>query len=164
MAFMQLPNRKRNRLYEYDYSAPNAYFVTVCTDKRKNIFWQDAEAEMDCSMKITYTEYGKFVYNSICDISKHYPMITVDTFVIMPNHIHLLLQINTENDGRPMTAPTISTVVNMMKGAVTKQIGHAVWQKGFYDHVIRGEADYREIWNYIEGNPSRWAEDELRCP
>ena len=75
----------------------------------------------------------------------------------MPNHIHLLLQINTDHNGRSMIAPTISTVVRLMKGVVSKQAGFTVWQKGFYDHVIRNDNDYPDIWNYIEGNPSKWA-------
>jgi len=60
-----------------------------------------------------------------------------------------------------MIAPTISTVVRLMKGAVSKQTGMSIWQKGFYDHVIRNDNDYREIWNYIEGNPGKWTEDKL---
>jgi len=79
----------------------------------------------------------------------------------MANHVHLLLQIISDNDGRPMAAPTISTIVNQMKGVISKRVGFTVWQKGFYDHVVRGNEDYREIWKYIEGNPSRWTEDKL---
>ena len=60
-----------------------------------------------------------------------------------------------------MTAPTVAMVVNQTKGAVTKKAGFTVWQKGFYDHVVRGESDYREIWEYIEGNPGKWAEDRF---
>ncbi len=94
----------------------------------------------------------------------HYPAITVDHFVVMPNHIHLLLQINTDNDGRSMIAPTISTVIKQLKGVVSKQVGLAIWQKGFYDHVIRNEDDYLQVWNYIEGNPGKWLEDKLFVP
>ena len=60
-----------------------------------------------------------------------------------------------------MIAATISTVVRLMKETVSKQAGFAVWQKGFYDHVIRNDNDYLDIWNYIEGNPSKWTEDKL---
>ena len=81
----------------------------------------------------------------------------------MPNHIHLLLQIHTDGDGQPVVAPSISRVIKHMKGAVTRQVGIPVWQKGFYDHVIRGESDYQGIWNYIEGNPMKWFQDELYC-
>ena len=66
-----------------------------------------------------------------------------------------------DDNGRPMAAPTIATVVNQMKGIVSKQVGISVWQKGFYDHMIRGDADYREVGEYIENNPGKWAEDKL---
>ena len=82
----------------------------------------------------------------------------------MPNHMHLLLQINTDIDGRPMTAPTISTVINQTKGIISKKAGFSVLQKGFYDHVIRNDNDYRDIWNYIEWNPGKWTEDKLYIP
>ena len=89
-----------------------------------------------------------------------HPAITVDNYVIMPNHIHLLLQINTDDDGRSMIAPTVSAVISSMKGVASKQAGFAIWQKGFYDHVIRNDKDYRQVWNYIDGNPGKWEEDK----
>ena len=171
---MELPKRKKNRLSEYDYSAPNAYFITVCTDKRRNLFWSDVGAIIDRPQiaeedvgaisdrpNILLTQLGKIVERSIESIHEYYPGVTVDKYVIMPNHIHLLLQIHTDSDGRSMIAPTISTVVRHMKGAVTKGAGFTVWQKGFYDHIVRNEKDYQDIWQYIEGNPSKWSEDEL---
>lgn len=60
-----------------------------------------------------------------------------------------------------MIAPTILTAIRLMKGAVSKQAGFSVWQKGFYDHIIRNETDYLSVWNYIEGNPDEWKEDKL---
>ena len=60
-----------------------------------------------------------------------------------------------------MIAPTISTVIRLTKGAVSSQAGFSVWQKGFYDHVIRNDSDYREVWKYIEGNPGKWFEDKF---
>ena len=158
---MELPKRKQNRLTEYDYSAPNAYFITICTKNRKNLFWKDVGAIIDRPENVPLTPLGMAAQESVCNIPDHYPAITVDHFVIMPNHVHLLLQINTDPDGRSMIAPTISTVVRLMKGSVTKHAGFSVWQKGFHDHVIRNEADYLDIWNYIEGNPSKWIEDTL---
>ena len=158
---MDLPKRKQNRLQEYDYSTPNAYFITVCTKDRKNLFWPSVGAISDRPETISLTNWGKITEQSIREITKHYPMVAVDHFVIMPNHIHLLLQIRTDSHGRSVIAPTISTVVRLLKGTVSKQVGFSVWQMGFYDHVIRSDADYREIWNYIEGNPSKWMEDKL---
>ena len=158
---MELPKRKRNRLTEYDYSSPNAYFITICTENRKNLFWKDAGAIIAHPENVPLTSLGITVKQAIYDISHHYPAITVDHAVIMPNHIHLLLQINTDTSGRPMAAPTISMVINQTKGIVSKKAGFSVWQKGFYDHVIRSEQDYLDIWNYIEGNTSKWTEDKL---
>ena len=157
---MELPKRKQNRLKAYDYSTPSAYFITICTEDRKNLFWKDVGAIIDRPENVPLTNLGKITKQSIEDIPKYYPMITVDCFVIMPNHVHLLLQINADINGRSMIAPTISTVVRLMKGAVSKQVKDTLWQKGFYDHVIRNEKDYREVWNYIEGNPGKWAEDK----
>ena len=158
---VELPKRKPNRLTEYDYSTPNAYFITVCTQDRKNLFWTDAGAAVDCPENIPLTNLGMMVKQVVYDIARHYPSITVDHAVVMPNHIHLLLQINTDIDGRPMATPTISTVINQTKGVISKKAGFSVWQKGFYDHVIRNDNDYRDIWNYIEGNPGKWTEDQL---
>ena len=158
---MDLLKRKPNRLTEYDYSTSNAYFITICTHNRENLFWRDVGAIIDRPEKVPLNKLGMMVKQAVFDIPKHYPAITVDHSVIMPNHIHLLLQINTDINGRSMIAPTISTVVRLMKGTVSKQAGFSVWQKGFYDHVIRNDNDYRDIWNYIEGNPGKWAEDKL---
>ena len=158
---MDLLKRKPNRLTEYDYSTSNAYFITICTHNRENLFWRDVGAIIDRPEKVPLNKLGMMVKQAVFDIPNHYPAITVDHSVIMPNHIHLLLQINTDINGRSMIAPTISTVVRLMKGAVSKQAGFSVWQKGFYDHVIRNDNDYRDIWNYIEGNPGKWAEDKL---
>ena len=158
---MELPKRKPNRLQEYDYSTPNGYFVTICTQNRRNLFWKNVGAITDRPENVPLTNLGMLARQSIEDIPRYYPVVSVDHFVIMPNHIHLLLQIHTDNDGRSMIAPTISTVVRLMKGAVSKQAGFPVWQKGFYDHVVRSQRDYLDIWNYIEGNPSKWEEDKL---
>ena len=161
---MELPARKQNRLTEYDYSAPNTYFITICTDNRRNLFWTDADAIIDCAKNVPLSNLGTIVQRSIEDIPKYYSVISVDHYVIMPNHVHLLLQIHSDSNGRSMIAPTISTVVRLMKGTVSKQAGFAIWQKGFYDHVIRNDNDYRDIWNYIEGNPGKLAEDKLYIP
>lgn len=158
---MTLPVRKQNRLMMYDYSQPNAYFLTICTNKRKNLFWTNYAANADWPENVPLTGIGVIARNTIEKIPEHYPSISVDRYVIMPNHIHLLLQIHADDSGRSMIAPTVSTVVRMMKSEVSRQAGFAVWQKGFYDHVIRNEEDYRGIWNYIEGNPGKWTEDKL---
>lgn len=158
---MDYPKRKANRLQGYDYSTPNAYFITVCTAGRKNLFWENAGAIIDRPQAVPLTDIGNVVRQYIEQIPQIYPQVILEHYVIMPNHVHLLMQICTDMDGRSMIAPTISNVVRHMKGRVSKQVGSSVWQKGFYDHVIRNEADFEGVWTYIEGNPGKWAEDEL---
>ena len=155
---MELRQRKQNRLAEYDYDIANAYFITACTEGRKKIFWDNVGATIGRPQDIRLSWVGRIVEESIKEIPKRYPAVTVDCYVIMPDHIHLLLQINTDCDGRPMVAPTVSRIVQQMKGAASKRAGCSLWQKGFYDHVVRGLSDYREIWEYIENNPNRWLE------
>ena len=156
---MDLPQRKPNRLTYFNYSAPGAYFITVCTRDHACIFWDSVGASIARPQNPPLSKWGTLVDQAIREIPKHYPAITVDHYVVMPNHIHLLLQIHTDASGRAMLAPTISTVIQQLKGSVTKQIGHTIWQKLFHDHVVRGDVDYSKIWEYIENNPTRWKED-----
>ena len=107
---MELPKRKPNRLTEYDYSTPNAYFITVCTQDRKNLFWTDVGAIIDRPENIPLTNLGMMVKQAIYDITRHYPAISVDHAVVMPNHIHLLLQINTDADGLILLGKPCSTM------------------------------------------------------
>jgi REP element-mobilizing transposase RayT len=79
----------------------------------------------------------------------------------MPNHIHLLLRVCSDEYGRPMVAPTMSRVVNQLKGYTVKQIGRPIWQKSFHDHIVRNQKDYEEHINYIYTNPMHWYYDEL---
>lgn len=156
---MELPKRKPNRLKDFDYSQPNAYFITICTKNKEMLFWENVGASIARPEDVRLSKYGKIVVEAIEKISTIYPVITVDNYVVMPNHIHLLLQIHSDSSGRAMLAPTISIVIQQMKGYATKKIGRSIWQKLFHDHVIRDEKGYLKIWNYIEGNPSKWEED-----
>ena len=123
------------------------------------LFWENVGASIARPEDVGLSKYGKIVVEAIEKISTIYPVITVDNYVVMPNHIHLLLQIHSDSSGRAMLAPTISIVIQQMKGYATKKIGRSIWQKLFHDHVIRDEKGYLKIWNYIEGNPSKWEED-----
>ena len=139
----KLPERKANRLAYYDYSQPNAYFVTICAKDRKPLFWQNVGASIARPQEVVLSEYGRIVDDAIQRIPAHYTAVSVDNYVIMPNHI--------------------STVVQQLKGYITKQIGFSIWQKLFHDHVIRNDADYAKIWAYIDNNPVRWKEDCFFC-
>ena len=158
------PVRKKNRLTGFDYSSPNAYFITICTRERQKLFWTAVGATNGRPPDLPLSPCGQVVRSAIETIPQHYPAYVLEHYVIMPNHIHLLLRIQADESGRPMVAPTVSTVVAQMKGAVTKQVGINVWQKGFHDHVVRTEADYQDIGTYIDNNPIMWAEDSLFLP
>jgi len=97
-------------------------------------------------------------------LSETYPNVRLDKSVIMPNHIHMILVLTQPESGRAQLAPTLPHIVQQFKGKITKRIGMPIWQKGYYDHVIRNQADYLRIWNYIDGNPARWEEDEYFLP
>ncbi len=157
----ELPKRKSNRLESYDYSSTVAYFVTVCTLKRQNYFWSKVGATSGRPPDIELSLCGKIVGEAIQNITIAYPELSVDSYVIMPNHIHLLLRVRADERGRPMVAPTISRVIKQLKGYVSKQIGKTIWQKSFYDHIIRDREDYEEHLKYISENPVRWHDDEL---
>ena len=143
------PNRKPIRIENYDYSTPGAYFITVCINSRKPILWNVGAA----ICRPNLSKIGSIVETAILQIPEHYPMITVDKYCIMPDHVHMILSINTDQDGRQIAAPTISSVVGHMKRWVSMQLGHSIWQKSFVDRVIRNEMGYQAVWEYIENNP-----------
>ena len=118
--------RKNIRLAEYDYSTPGAYFITVCTNNHERTLWENVGASIARPEDVRLSKLGKIVEQAINKISVCYTGVCVDVYTIMPNHIHLLLQIKTDGDGRAMPAPTVSKVVQQMKGSVTKQAGKPV--------------------------------------
>lgn len=156
---MEQPRRKPNRLKDYDYSTAGAYFITICTKDRKSLLWEDVGASIARPAAVRLSPCGHIVDQAIRQIPAHYPAVLLENYTVMPNHIHLLLRIDTDPDGRALDAPTISQVIQQMKGIVTKRIGWPIWQKLFHDHVIRNERDYLKIWEYIEYDPIRWKED-----
>jgi len=108
-------------------------------------------------MSIIFTMVGQ----QLLQIPSHFPHVSIDHYVIMPNHIHAILVLDTAactERSRPF--PTLSTIVGLYKSGVSRTAGFPVWQKSFHDHVIRNDADYRMIWNYIETNPVRWTLDK----
>ena len=145
---MALPRRKPNRLPNYDYSQAGYYFITLCTKDKQPLFWQPSVGAdiIRPPQGIQLSSIGRVVDEAIRAIPAHYPNVALDKFVVMPNHIHLILAL-AEPDGRIISAPTkpLSTVIGSMKRAAARRAGIPLWQKSFHDHVIRGEADYRRI-------------------
>jgi len=157
----ELPQRKRNRLENYDYSSCGTYFITVCTLERRNYFGKNVGAIIDRPQDAELSIYGKIVDKAIQNIASAYPALSLESYVIMPNHIHLLVRVCADEYGRPLVAPTMSRVIKQLKGIVSKQAGMGNWQKSFHDHIIRNQEDYEEHLRYIYENPIRWFCDEL---
>ncbi len=153
---MDLPKRKTTRLKEYDYSSDGAYFITVCT-KDKEKFLCDIVGEGLCALpSIVLTSDGKVVKESI-EFINNYNNISIDKYVIMPNHVHLIAVIKTGGDGTPPLQ--IYDLIGRMKSYTTNKCGKKLWHRSFHDHIIRDYNDYLKIWNYIDTNPQKWKED-----
>lgn len=150
--------RKKNRLKGYDYSSNASYFLTVCSDKRKEIFSQIVFDNTVGANIVRLSKIGQKIENCVLKIEEIYPCVFVDNYIIMPNHIHLILTIDTNR--RPMVAPTVATVIKQFKGAASKEAGTSIWQKGYYDHIIRNENDFNETMKYITFNAQKLDEDK----
>ena len=167
---MDLPKRKRNRLAFYDYNQHGSYFVTICT-QNKNMLFRSSSYGIKMDQYFTQGQYwdkdrfyqeiltdkGRSVYYFIDQIDQIYVNVRIDDFVIMPNHIHLLITLMQNHPDESRS--NISKIVQQFKQAVTKNIGHAIWQKSFHDHIIRNPKEYQKIRQYIENNPVKWADD-----
>jgi putative transposase len=155
----KLPKRKNIRLANYDYSRGGYYFITICTRDKKRILWEVEEAGNLPSEKPPLSKIGRIIDSEINKINSIYQNVAINKYVIMPNHIHMIIVLNDVNESSKNT-PTLSRIVQQFKGAITKQVGFSLWQKSFYEHIIRHEKEYLEIWDYIETNPLKWNEDE----
>lgn len=146
--------RKGLRLAGFDYGSVGYYFVTVCTRKRMCTLGCVVRADVLIGSYIRLTALGRLVDETIAR------MPNVDRYVIMPNHVHLILKIE-PSDGGPMgtSARTIPKLVHFLKAAVSKSWGSSVWHRSYHDHIIRNESDYLRIYEYMDTNPARWAED-----
>jgi len=153
----ELPSRKPNRLKGYDYSQRGCYFITICIKDGHELLWDQLTVGARIARPLL-SDVGIIVEKTIENISYIYEWVLVDKYVIMPNHVHLIIIIG-DGGGRAMRAPTISTIINQMKGYVSKQIGYSIWQKLFHDHIIRSETDYERIWKYIDENAENWQQD-----
>ena len=165
----KLPQRKPLRIPHYNYNANGSYFITFCTHDRKNILV--SHYTTDVSYTITrvwanYSEYGKIAQNVIENFTNDLG-VKIDCFCIMPNHVHMILSIdnNISNDAKTHRSQ-ISKVVGYIKTSISKKIHtlygkQKIWQRGFYDHIIRNQQDFDEITKYIEENPYKWNLDSL---
>lgn len=159
---MDLPKRKQIRLQNYDYSSPGSYFVTICTHERRCILSEIAVGDGVLDVpNVRLSPYGEIVAETLREMGKTYSWLSLDRYVIMPNHIHLLVQIGDNGPSRT-PAPTnelLPMLISTFKRFTNRKCGLQLWQRSYHEHVIRNERDYQEIWEYIDTNPAKWAED-----
>ena len=162
-------HRRSIRLSGYDYAQPGSYFVTICTQGRECLFGEVHDGEMRLS------EYGQVVHKEWLVTALIRQEIELDAFVVMPNHVHgivLITSANAQNVGAHGRAPlhrkprTLGALVAGFKSSVTKQINamrgtprQPLWQRNYYEHIIRGEPELYRVRQYIEDNPRKWPED-----
>ncbi len=162
-------HRRSIRLPGYDYSQVGAYFITICAKYRECIFGEIIDGEMQLNEMGELVQYEWYRSADIrCEI-------TLDTFVIMPNHIHGIIHINNSSNpvGAHGHAPlhrkprSLGSFIAGYKSVTTKRInqirgftGHSIWQRNYYEHVIRNDADLKQIRKYIVRNPANWSTDE----
>ena len=158
-----LPQRKPTRLKGFDYSQNGMYFVTICTHNRKCILSQiivgDGVPDVPHTMLLNC---GKIADKYINQLNDFYFNIKIEKYVIMPNHIHLLIYVDTPDGMSGTPSPTnayIPQFISTLKRFCNKEIGYNIFQRSFHDHIVRNKADCEKIYNYIESNPSKWTED-----
>ncbi|MBE6588513.1 MAG: hypothetical protein E7647_08915 [Ruminococcaceae bacterium] len=164
----KLPKRKTTRLKKYDYSSTGVYYITICTENRERLLSSivgtgvpDGPREINVEL----TAYGKTADRVINQMNAFYNHIDVKSYVIMPDHIHLLLYVKKEqavSDGPSRTpVPTrqnseLSRFISTFKRFCNKEYGKNIWQARSIDHIIRDREDYDVRMKYIHENPMRW--------
>ena len=162
---MDYPSRKLQRLKHYDYSENGAYFVTVCANQHRSIFSRIYPINQQGMFRNRHTELGDIAEATLLEMQQRFPGITIDKYVIMPNHIHAIICIEQVSSSKKAT---LSDVLCAFKSLTTRACKKAssidvVFQKSFYDHIIRDDAEYQRIWQYIDTNPARWRDDCYYC-
>ena len=173
----EIHHRRSIRLKGYDYSQPGAYFITLVSYRRDEIFGEVVNMEMKLSA------LGQIAWDEWMKTAKLRPYVKLfeDEFVVMPNHAHGIIWLAGDADvgARRRRAPTVEkfgapvsgsipTIVRAYKSAVTYAINRAqntrgapIWQRNYYEHIARNEAEINRFWDYIDNNPRKWEEDQL---
>jgi len=137
--------RRELRLRGFDYSSAGLYYVTVCARAQALVFGEVVDDEVHPS------RVGAVARACLLEVAEHHAGAVVDSYVVMPNHVHVVLA----TEGTPL-----GVIVGTFKAAVTRATGNRqLWQRGYHDHVIRDEADLTRVREYIATNPIRWMHD-----
>ena len=170
----KLPIRKYLRLQGYDYNQNGAYFITICVNDKHEMLGEVVGRDALGTPYIKLSEYGEIVFKEIEKTPSYYNGITIDKFVVMPNHVHMIITINRnydsttineiKNNGAPRasrpTTALIPNIIAILKKKTNKIFSFNMWQDSYHDRIIRSEKEYQAICKYIDENPAQWAEDE----
>jgi putative transposase len=164
-------HRRSIRLRGYDYQEAGAYFVTVCTANRECFFGEIVDEAMQLN------RLGEIVEDEWHRTAILRPQVSLDAFVVMPNHVHGIVCYDAQEEGKARLAPTMAcfghpvagslpAIVGAFKSASSKRIneirgtlGAPLWQRNYFEHVIRNEQELNSVREYIASNPARWSED-----
>jgi putative transposase len=166
---MYLKQRKLNRKKDFNYSQDGCYFVTIVVKGRENYFGKFVNNE------IILNKYGEIINNQWVWLHNQYKYLNLDEFIVMPNHVHGIININSGHVGtgrdlslhdQHIKIKPLSELIGAFKTTSSKLIhinGLNVfsWQRSFHDHIIRTEREYLNIKNYIQNNPMNWENDKL---
>lgn len=152
-------HRRSIRLKAYDYTQPGAYFVTLCTHDRGLLFGEITDGVMRLN------RMGLIVQKAWFDLPRHYPHVVLDVMVIMPNHVHGVIVLT--EDGKPAKPRQgLPEIVRAFKSHSARRInalrrtpGLPIWQRNYYEHIVRDQADWERIREYILNNPQEWDRD-----
>lgn len=158
--------RRSIRLPGFNYSSANWYYVTICVQDRKCFLGKIINGNL------YLLPFGHLVHKFIATIDQHYPGVNIDIFQIMPNHIHLIIILGSH--GRTQgPAPTLGAIIQRFKTMTThnyldgmkifgwKQFNGKLWQRDYYEHIVRDETDLNRIREYIHNNVTNWHRDKL---
>ena len=175
----KLHHRRSIRLKGYDYSLEGLYFVTICVQNMECIFGEIKNSPLvgagsarpfESIAQMYLNEYGRIVKQCYLNLEQKYPHIQCGEYVIMPNHFHAIIAIERSIDGngicdkRTGLPQTLGHIIAYFKYQSTKLINlqnQKLWQRNYYEHIIRDETSYNNIYWYIMNNPQKWENDKF---
>ena len=159
---MNKTERKLNRISGYDYGQEGSYFVTLCTQNRACLF-QMEQSVGNGLCAVPYTLPNQIIHKWIAETQQKFSNIKIDKYAVMPDHLHLIITIEQQCSGGSLPdimhffkTMTTNEYMRGIKAGLLPPFNKKLWQKSYYDHVIRNQQGYQEIWEYIENNPAKW--------
>jgi REP element-mobilizing transposase RayT len=161
------PVRKSLRLPRFDYATHHDYFVTLCVQGRRRLLGRVEDG------RLTLSDAGRMIDAQWRDLARRYPFVALDRHIVMPNHVHGIVGLRADRRTGVAITETLGSVIRRFKALTTRlycdgvrrhgwrRFDGRLWQRGFYDRVIRNDRELNAIREYIDQNPARWERDSL---